>query len=124
MFASTPTLSAPENRKGDYRYDYDVPNWETLPAAERKREQARMETYAAMVDWMDRGIRRVLAALNEAGVADNTVVMFLSDNGGCATWPNQRKGQALKPKLARESPRATRRPVVTAWLQSRSDRSE
>ena len=52
-----------------------------------------METYAAMVDRMDRGIGRVLAALDEAGVADNTVVMFLSDNGGCASWPSGRPGQ-------------------------------
>ncbi|MCA9069883.1 MAG: arylsulfatase, partial [Planctomycetaceae bacterium] len=93
LFESLPKLSAPENKKGDYRYDYDVPDWENLSAAERKREEARMETYAAMVDRMDRGIGRVLKALDETGVADNTVVMFLSDNGGCASWPSYRKGQ-------------------------------
>ncbi len=93
LFASLPELSAPENRQGDYRYDYDVPDWDTLPPEERQREEARMETYAAMVDRMDRGIGRVLAALDDAGVADNTVVMFLSDNGGCATWPSGRPGQ-------------------------------
>jgi arylsulfatase len=93
LFASTPRLSAAENRKGDYRYDYDVPDWKTLPASERKREEARMEAYAAMVDRMDRGIGRVLAALEDSGVAENTLVMFLSDNGGCASWPDQREGQ-------------------------------
>ena len=93
LFASLPKLSAEEDKKGDYRYDYDVPDWEELPAAQRRLEQARMETYAAMVDRMDRGIGQVLAALDESGVADNTVVMFLSDNGGCATWPNGRPGQ-------------------------------
>lgn len=93
LFAATPKLSPAENKKGDYRYDYDVPVWERLPAAERKREEARMETYAAMVDRLDRGIGRVLEALDETGVADNTVVIFLSDNGGCATWPNQRENQ-------------------------------
>jgi len=93
LFASLPKLSAEEDKKGDYRYDYDVPDWDKLPAAERRREEARMETYAAMVDRMDRGIGRVLAALDEASVADNTVVMFLSDNGGCASWPSGRPGQ-------------------------------
>ena len=72
LFTSLPKLSAEEDKKGDYRYDYDVPDWKALPAAERKREEARMETYAAMVDRMDRGIGRVLAALDEAGVVDNT----------------------------------------------------
>ena len=87
LFETTPVLTPAENKKGDYRYDYDVPDWSNLAPAERKREEARMETYAAMVERMDRGIGHVLAALEEAGVADNTVVMFLSDNGGCASWP-------------------------------------
>ena len=38
--------------------------------------------YAAVVDAMDQAIGRVLAALDAAGVADNTIVWFLSDNGG------------------------------------------
>ena len=93
LFTSLPKLSAEEDKKGDFRYDYDVPDWDKLPAAERQREEARMETYAAMVDRMDRGIGRVLAALDEARVADNTMVIFLSDNGGCASWPSGRPGQ-------------------------------
>lgn len=93
LFESTPVLTPAENRKGDYRYDYDVPDWDQLPPAERQREEARMEVYASMVDRMDRGIGRVLAALDESGVANNTLVMFLSDNGGCASWPSGRKGQ-------------------------------
>ncbi len=93
LFTTQPILSAPENKKGDYRYDYDVPDWQNLPTAERRREEARMEAYAAMVDRMDRGIGRVLAALGDSGVADDTVVFFLSDNGGCASWPNGREGQ-------------------------------
>ena len=93
LFASNPKLSVAENKKGDYRYDYDVPDWKTLSVMARKREEDRMETYAAMVDRMDQGIGRVLQALDKTGVANNTVVMFLSDNGGCASWPGRRKGQ-------------------------------
>lgn len=93
LFASLPALSAAENKKGDYRYDYDVPDWNRLPEAERKREESRMETYAAMVDRMDTGIGTVLSALDDAGVAENTLVIFLSDNGGCASWPSGRPGQ-------------------------------
>ncbi|GLQ55809.1 arylsulfatase [Devosia nitrariae] len=43
-----------------------------------------MEVYAAQIDRMDQGIGRILKALEETGQADNTVVIFLSDNGGCA----------------------------------------
>ncbi len=41
----------------------------------------RMEVYAAQVELMDAGIGRILAALDEQGVADDTIVIFLSDNG-------------------------------------------
>lgn len=92
LFASpAPALSPTDRRTGDFRYDYDVPVWSRLSDAERQREEDRMETYAAMVDRMDHGIGRVLQALEETGEADNTVVLFLSDNGGCASWPTPKK---------------------------------
>lgn len=47
-------------------------------------EAACMEVYAAMVDNMDRGIGRILDALKETGQLENTLVLFLQDNGGCA----------------------------------------
>lgn len=87
LFARTPRLSEVDRKTGSFRYDYDVTPWEKLDAATRKREEERMEVYAAMVDRMDQGIGRVLAALKKNQVADNTIVLFLSDNGGCASWP-------------------------------------
>lgn len=42
----------------------------------------RKQTYAAMVDQMDQGIGQVLEALDKSGVADDTLVLFFSDNGG------------------------------------------
>ena len=44
----------------------------------------RMQAYAAMVDEMDQGIGRILDALRESEVDENTLVVFLSDNGGSA----------------------------------------
>jgi arylsulfatase len=46
--------------------------------------QQRMEVYAAMVDRMDQGVGRILAKLRQSGVKENTLVLFLADNGGCA----------------------------------------
>ena len=43
-----------------------------------------MEVYAAQIDRMDQGIGRILAALEETGQLDNTLILFLADNGGCA----------------------------------------
>jgi arylsulfatase A-like enzyme len=46
--------------------------------------------YAGMVEAMDLAVGKVLAAIDEAGLADNTIVIFTSDNGGLSTsegWP-------------------------------------
>jgi arylsulfatase len=51
---------------------------------DKKWEAACMEVYAAMIDSMDQGIGRIVNALKEKGIFDNTLVLFLQDNGGCA----------------------------------------
>ncbi|MDP7016546.1 MAG: arylsulfatase [Pirellulaceae bacterium] len=79
------SLSAADKRLGEFRYDYDIAPWDSVE--DLKRERRRMEVYAAMVDRVDQGIGRVMAALKDAGVDDNTLVLFLSDNGGCASYP-------------------------------------
>ena len=43
-----------------------------------------MEVYAAMIDSVDQNIGRILNTLDEVGASDNTLILFLSDNGGCA----------------------------------------
>jgi arylsulfatase len=44
---------------------------------------ANMETYAAMVDSMDQGIGRIVNQLKKENILDNTLILFLQDNGGC-----------------------------------------
>ena len=44
----------------------------------------RMAVYAAQIDSMDQNIGRILQVLDRTGAKDNTLVMFLMDNGGCA----------------------------------------
>jgi arylsulfatase len=46
-----------------------------------------MEVYAAMVDRLDQNIGRLLKRLEEQGKLDNTLILFLSDNGACSTDP-------------------------------------
>lgn len=61
--------------------DPEVPAWDEV---DNKEDWAlRMAVYAAMVDRMDQGIGRVLDALRRSGADENTLVFFLSDNGGC-----------------------------------------
>lgn len=53
--------------------------------AERKEWTLRcMEVYAAQIDRMDQGIGRIVRALEDSGRLDNTLIVFLADNGACA----------------------------------------
>ena len=64
--------------------DEDSHAWQT--EANSDWEDLRMATYAAMIDRMDRGIGSILARLESLGIADDTMIIFLSDNGGCAEY--------------------------------------
>ncbi|MGP9831814.1 arylsulfatase [Marinobacter sp. NSM] len=64
-----------------------LPTWDELTDEQRKIEARKMEIYAAMVDNMDENIGRVMAHLEKAGKLDNTVVMFMSDNGADGNSP-------------------------------------
>jgi arylsulfatase len=62
--------------------DPQVPAWED---ADHKEWRLRaMEVYAAQIDRMDQGIGRIIDALERSGQLDNTLILFLADNGGCA----------------------------------------
>lgn len=64
--------------------DADVHQW-----SEEKNqdwEASKMATYAAMVDRMDQSIGTLIAALKRLGQFENTLILFLSDNGGCAEF--------------------------------------
>jgi len=73
LIDSTYQLSAP---------DYN--NWKELNEEEKADEIRKMEVYAAMIDRLDQNIGRVLSKLEEIGKKDNTLIMFVSDNGASA----------------------------------------
>src|SRR5579883_260009 len=67
---------------------------------DKKWEAACMEVYAAMVDRMDRGVGKLAAELKRTGQLDNTLILYLQDNGGCAE-PQGRTGNAGHPNIER-----------------------
>lgn len=58
-----------------------LPPWDSLSAEEKSEWVVKMEVYAAMVDNLDQNIGKLLNYLGTTGQLDNTVVIFLSDNG-------------------------------------------
>ncbi|MEQ9439545.1 MAG: arylsulfatase [Cyclobacteriaceae bacterium] len=88
-----------------------APAWESLSEHEQQEEQALMEVYAGMVDRLDQQIGRLLHHLDSLGIADNTLIMFLSDNGGCPFDANR------TPDIA-PGPAQSRRTYDTEWAQA------
>jgi arylsulfatase A-like enzyme len=62
------------------------PAWDDLPEERRADLARRMAIYAAMVDRMDQNVGRVLGDLRSHRELENTLILFLSDNGACAEW--------------------------------------
>lgn len=67
----------PDNEDNNY-------DWSKLSYDRRKEWVKKMEVYAAMVDRLDQGVGKVLDALKSKGLDDNTLIIFLSDNGAPA----------------------------------------
>jgi len=62
--------------------DKRVPAWED--AKDKDWEAERMAVYAAQLDCLDQGVGRILNKLKQLRIEDNTLVVFLSDNGASA----------------------------------------
>ena len=63
-------------------------DWPELSDEEKAFQAARMQAHAAMVDRVDQGVGRIVAALKQAGCYENTVIFVLSDNGASPEEPS------------------------------------
>jgi arylsulfatase len=104
------------------------PKWELTPQAnswekvpDRAWESRCMEVYAAMIDNMDQGIGRIVAELERQGQLDNTLILFLQDNGGCAEGLGRagdkkrpERARADKPTLSAMKPEELQRAMIPA----------
>ena len=62
----------------------NIPAWDSISDRDKAMWETRMEIYAAQIDRMDQGIGRIISLLEQEGELDNTMILFLSDNGGSA----------------------------------------
>lgn len=60
-----------------------VPPWEHLSADRKTFESRRMTAYAGLIDRLDQEVGRVIANLQRVGEFENTLILFVSDNGAC-----------------------------------------
>ncbi|MDF9826136.1 arylsulfatase A-like enzyme [Ereboglobus sp. PH5-10] len=83
----------------------DNAGWDNVK--DKAWEARCMEVYAAMIDRMDQGIARIVAQLDASGQLDNTIIMFMHDNGGCA----EPQGRQPEPAANVPAPGETFRPL-------------
>lgn len=62
------------------------PAWDSLDPDRQRDLARRMAVFAAMVETVDQGVGRMVDHLQSTGDLDNTLILFLSDNGACYEW--------------------------------------
>ena len=62
--------------------------WEDLSEKQKDEEDLKMAVYAAMIDRVDQNLGRLFAKVKELKKWDNTLILFLTDNGACPEQPN------------------------------------
>jgi len=135
-------LQAPESEIAKYRGKYDAgydairrtriarmkqlglmpDSWQPAPTignwsevADKAWEARCMEVYAAMIDRMDQGIGRIVDQLRRDGRLENTLILYLQDNGACA----ERQGRVSLAALGKKE-KSTPKPMGPDELQTRS----
>ncbi|MFM1768489.1 MAG: hypothetical protein RJA22_1018 [Verrucomicrobiota bacterium] len=94
-----------------------VGDWSQVP--DRAFEERCMEVYAAMLESMDQGIGRLVAELKAQGMLDNTLILYLQDNGACAEntgrGPNAtaRADKPTLPPMGPDDPQYSSQPKQT-----------
>lgn len=73
-----------------------VPAWDSLSKDKQREMAAKMEVYAAQVDCLDQNVGKLVAFLKKEGLFDNTLIIFLADNGACAEPEDEPLGKDWK----------------------------
>ncbi|MFT4204224.1 MAG: arylsulfatase [Chitinophagaceae bacterium] len=61
-----------------------VPKWDSLSQTDQDKYEHIMEIYAAVIAHLDKSVGRLVDGLKQRNLFDNTVILFISDNGGNA----------------------------------------
>ena len=81
--------SAPEPLRTFWHNFYKYRPWSSIDKKEQDALDLEMAVYAAMIDRMDQNIGRIIKKIKEMGAYDNTLIVYLSDNGACPYYSNR-----------------------------------
>lgn len=95
--------------------DSKVPAWDTLKEQKQKEMALKMAIYAAMIDRVDQNIGKLVQWLKANDQYENTLIMFLSDNGGCAEGGILGRGEFFDIEKRNQQPANS---YGTAWANA------
>lgn len=115
-YDTIPPMSDSPPWHDEYAQPTRIPSWKSLSRVEKADMARRMATYAAMVDQVDQGIGKTLAQLESMGALENTLILFLSDNGAnYEGGPAGRDGPLKGAALANMGQPGTKHHVGSPW---------
>lgn len=76
-------------------------NWNKLTQEQQVEEDLKMAVYSAMIDRVDQNIGRLLSKLDQMGISNNTLILFISDNGASDKVVNLKGGSGEIGSLTR-----------------------
>jgi arylsulfatase A len=91
----------------------DSPEWD--PTTKSENAQRNVKHFADMTAYMDKMIGRVDAKLAELGIRENTLLIFLGDNGSPGSITSRFKGTDLKGGKGSTAPRGHHVPFIVSW---------
>jgi arylsulfatase A-like enzyme len=107
------------NFEPDPRFAKNYSKWELTPVGHTWME-ANARSFATLVEGVDKSLGDVLDHLDRLGVAENTIVLFLGDNGSDAPWGGANEVASAAPlrgKKASNYEGGVRVPFIAAWAK-------
>jgi arylsulfatase A len=91
----------------------DSPDWDATISSENKQQSPKH--FADMTAYMDKMVGRVVAKLDELGIRDNTLLLFLGDNGTNTGITSRFKGADYKGGKGTTTSHGTHVPLIVSW---------
>ncbi|MCA9033681.1 MAG: sulfatase-like hydrolase/transferase [Planctomycetaceae bacterium] len=91
----------------------DSPDWD--PATTGEKAKRSVKNFAWMTQYMDKMVGRVVAKLEEFKLRENTLILFLGDNGTQVTVTSQFRGQPYQGGKGQGNAQGTHVPLIVNW---------